>query len=82
MTVTIAAAGLSVTIPRILSGSQFILALAQDARTSPLRSVGCSSGNTRNTSRQPGKPFNLSKPMLATSQRFARRERMPATSGA
>src|ERR1700730_9607182 len=50
-----------------------------DIRFPLARSIGWSSGSTRNTSRQPGKPFSLSSPMLTIpiGERAATRSRRP-----
>jgi hypothetical protein len=65
---------------RISSRLQAVLRPTYDTLMPLSRSIGWSWGSTRNTSRQPGKPFSLSSPMLTISHGLARRDRIPATS--
>jgi hypothetical protein len=72
--------GPSVTITCISSGLQAVLGPIYDTPIPLARSIGWSWGSTRNTSRQPGKPFSLSSPTLTISHGLARPDRIPATS--
>src|ERR1700730_10661534 len=56
--------GPSVTITCISSGLQAVLGPIYDTPMPLARSIGWSWGSTRYTSRQSGKPFSLSRPML------------------